>query len=521
MNIKIKASGVYCLIGDDYDKIYMALKRQLGESEEQIFTERKPGHEYLQWSLPGEGWTALSECDPLMDDAVRKELSRRCQAILTRFGDNQMMAQKILSYPDDAYVFYKADDSGRIMIKLTAWGYRYPERIGDSAATGEIPPPVKAVPVAIKLMYDGTPMAGKGMKLNGFLRTTNSNGVLEIGQLPVGYQFDVDVDKVHEHIVVSMGQEEIVLDLTEFAVVQIKALLNDKPYGGAKVGIRYGSKSLDLVCDGNGVCTTSLPLDLDKGECAVSIDEQTQRKSLEESVNVFKFSVEKMQEDPELPILEPPAIREKQVEIRAHENDSPCQGLMVFVFCVNEERTLYTDENGMARTSFAVSDDLQTCTVIVDNEKQQKALSEPLTVFDFEFIRRRMEDDPGIPVQSQADIEVHAMQNGRPYGGAAVRIQYKGRDELLHCDESGILLTSLPYQESDELCYVSVGAEVQKKALESGLNQFYFDLPSIPDPPVETSPVRWYTYLLMGLFTLLLAALVAATYMIGGRFLFG
>ena len=60
MNIKIKASGVSCLIGDDYDRVYATLKKQLGEGDEQLFTERIPGHEYLQWELPGEGWNSLS-----------------------------------------------------------------------------------------------------------------------------------------------------------------------------------------------------------------------------------------------------------------------------------------------------------------------------------------------------------------------------------------------------------------------------------------------------------------------------
>jgi hypothetical protein len=105
MNIKIKSAGVFCLIGDDYDRVYATLKKQLGEGDEQLFTERTPGHEYLQWELPGDGWIALSAGDPLMEQEVRKELLRRQQAVSSRFGKNQDMAQRILSVPDDSYVF--------------------------------------------------------------------------------------------------------------------------------------------------------------------------------------------------------------------------------------------------------------------------------------------------------------------------------------------------------------------------------------------------------------------------------
>ena len=114
MNIKIKSSGVYCPFGNDYEKYYATLKKQLVAEDEQLFTERIPGYEYLQWELPGDGWKSLGIADPLLDREIRAEYIRRQQLICKKFGSNQEMALKLLSVPDDNYVYYKIDNSGKI-----------------------------------------------------------------------------------------------------------------------------------------------------------------------------------------------------------------------------------------------------------------------------------------------------------------------------------------------------------------------------------------------------------------------
>lgn len=66
MNIKIKASGVACMVGDDYDRVYKALVKSFGEGSSNLFSKRVAGHEYLQWEIPGDGWRSLSEADPFI-----------------------------------------------------------------------------------------------------------------------------------------------------------------------------------------------------------------------------------------------------------------------------------------------------------------------------------------------------------------------------------------------------------------------------------------------------------------------
>lgn len=291
MNIKIKSTGVSCLVGDDYDRVYIALKKQLGGGDEQLFTERIPGHEYLQWELPGDGWISLSEGDPLMAQEVRQELLNRKKNISQRFGDNQAMAQKILSVPDDSYVYYKPDADGHLQIRLTAWGYRYPERVGGGSAIGINNLKGDSEHVRISLMYNNKPLPGKELFLNGFKRFADSNGVYDVGELPIGYQFELKVGDKMQNVRVESGQGDIQINLTIDTTVDVKATLDNQPYVGAYVSLSYMGLQLQLTTDSDGRATTTVPLDPDNGVCSVSIDNEQQHLPLSHPLTVFTFNL--------------------------------------------------------------------------------------------------------------------------------------------------------------------------------------------------------------------------------------
>jgi|GEM_PF-6004662 hypothetical protein len=291
MNIKIKSAGVTCLIGDDYDRVYTALKNKLGSDDEQLFTERIPGHEYLQWELPGEGWTPLSEGDPLMVQEVRQELLKRKQVISQRFGANQEMAQRILSVPDDSYVYYKANVEGRLLIRLTAWGYRYPERIGGGGAEGERKPKGNTQFVCIHILYDNKPLPNKEFFVNGFKRVTDGTGVYNVGDLPIGYKFELRVGDKQQIVEVQPGQGDIQVDTTLFASVEIRAMLDGNPYSEVIATLSYWGHELKLTTDTNGKAFAKVPQDPDNGMCTISIGNDYQQLPLVQPLTVFSFNV--------------------------------------------------------------------------------------------------------------------------------------------------------------------------------------------------------------------------------------
>lgn len=300
MNVKIKSAGVTCLIGDDYDRVYTALKNQLSDKAEQLFTERIPGHEYLQWELPGEGWTPLSEGDPLMAQEVQQELLRRKQVISQRFGSNQEMAQRILSVPDDSYVYYKANSEGHLLIRLTAWGYKYPERVGGGGTTGTYKPKGDTQSVCIHIMYDNKPLSDKEFFINGFKRVTDNSGAYNVGDLPIGYKFEIEVDGKQLFVDVQSGHGDIKIDVTLFASVEIRATLDGHPYEGATASLSYWGHELKLTTDSKGKAFIKIPKDPNNGMCTISIGNDYQQLSLVQPITVFTFNINTTEEDEQI-----------------------------------------------------------------------------------------------------------------------------------------------------------------------------------------------------------------------------
>lgn len=218
MNIKIKASSLYSLIGNDYDRLWTALQTQFGSEEEQIFAERTPGSGYIQWELPGEGWQALSESEPLKAAMVRKLLEERKNAVAAILPN--AIAKIVLTVPDDSYIWFKDSGSGEVLIRLTAWGYRYPEKIGGTGADGYVSSRDNLVEVAVKVTKGGQPCSEETVLLNGMVRQCGADGVFVIGALPAGYQFDLEVCGEKRHVVVSESNPIIAFDFPADPVVE-------------------------------------------------------------------------------------------------------------------------------------------------------------------------------------------------------------------------------------------------------------------------------------------------------------
>lgn len=355
MNIKIKSAGVFCLIGDDYDKVYVALKKQLGDGDEQLFTERTPGHEYLQWELPGEGWLPLAQADLITAQEVRRELLHRQQMVAQRFGANQAMAQKILTVPDDNYVYYRQDPTRHLTIRLTAWGYRYPERIGNGPAIGDHVNNKETANVVIGVEKDGLPMVGQPLLLNGFSRTTDEQGLLKVGELPIGYQFDVEVEDERRHITVTSGMDKILF-----------AFNTPKP---------------DIDEDEERKKREEEEEKRRKEEEEKKRQEEERRKAEEEKKRKEQEEEERRKrEEKEIQFDPPRAV----VEVFVTLNGAPYDKANVSMEYAGRQSTLICDEQGYASTAdFFITDSTAACTITVDGVSLSRPLTEGVNRFDF------------------------------------------------------------------------------------------------------------------------------------------
>ena len=315
MNNKIKAADVACLIDKNvaYEQVYNSLKEVLPSDESMIFAERTSGYGFLQWELPGEGWVPLDKADPIQGIEVKKELEKRIQHVKEKTGDS-LLTQQILTYPDDSYVYYKMTLSGQLLILITAWGYRHPEKIMSGSAGGNFTPPKTKESVTIQFTYGGRPMADKPFILIGKERLdkkTDANGVYPIGKLPVGYQFDIEINGKKHHVTVEEGKGQISIDATVYATVEVKATRDGQPYGDVSVRVNYGGQQMTLISDSHGSATAQFPLATAGQLCTVTVESQTQSKPLSNAPTtfIFDFVTPKPEPVPE-PVPEPKPIPE-------------------------------------------------------------------------------------------------------------------------------------------------------------------------------------------------------------------
>lgn len=508
MNVKIK-EGAYCLIEDkNYDQVFIVLQKKLGEKERMLFAERTPGNNYLQWTLPGDGWIALSNGDSLTEQLVRKELSTLQRNVCAQFGDNQEMAQAILSVPSDEYVYYKPDASGNMMIKLTAWGYRFPEIIGTDL-TGIIQPKTLTEHVSISLVYDGKPIPNKALRLNSFDRIVDDRGIFDVGDLPIGYQFDVTAENERRHITVKQGEGNIVIDLTEYTTVEIRASLDGVPYAGAEAELSYMGRHISLTCDNSGCAVTKLPLYKDGSFCRVSVKDTIQQKILKEADNIFVFQ---LNTPPSPPSPEP---QDTTVSIKAILNGKPYDGAKAFLSYKDKQLELVCDENGYVQIRLPFEGE-DLCKVSIDDTTQQEILKESGNVFVFQL-------EKTFPSSiKETTVEIKVTRDGMPAIGTKVALSYMDKQLEVVCDDNGCATIQLPLDEKVSLCKVFVENLVQQGALREGVNLFEFHLHSTSvDSPEVPEKIHWWKYLLEILSALLLVALLCLTFWFCGEMLFG
>lgn len=469
MNIKIESAGVLCLLDKNYDSIYKTLKDKYGDGPEQLFTERLPGHQYLQWQLPGSDWCSLAdEKDIIVKEEVKRNLAERQRTVKGQFASKEL-ANKILTVPDDEYVFYRIDDKGSMLIRLTAWGYKYPAKIDNGGLSGLRDNSEKQM-MTVSFSHDGKYLPNKTFTLNRMERKTDGTGRYVLGELPVGYQFDIAVDDKKEHVTVQKGVDNINIDLTKYATIYIEATLDGTPYNGAEATVNY-TKSLHLTTDGNGKASARLPIDLTGAPCRVSMGKESQQRVLTEGDNnLFAFALESKK--PQEPVT--PEEPEKPITPKPETHEEPEKPITPKTPVT--EPPLDDTDNG--------------------------------------------DEEPEPPTLLTKRIEISVTKDGKPYHNAEVRVEYHDQMLNVKTNEKGKAAIILTTEECNDPCSVTIDGVQQKKVLEKDLTEYVFEFTTQPTV-TEQKAMPWWMYLLEALALLLIALLVYLTYNLCYGTLFG
>ena len=435
---KVLTSGIRCLLGGDYENIYQKLIKHLTGDCQGLFTERRTGPDYLQWNLPGDGWKALSECDPITASEVQRQLDDRLEQLRQRYGDNKAMADMVLTVPSNEFIFYKTEPDGKLKIALTAWGYRYPERIDIKPIDGDLTRTEKEK-VQIAFDWDGKHLPNVPFKLKDMLQQTNDSGIFAIhNEIEVGHVIPIVIAGKEESITVVKGQQLYTFDLTKRFNIEVSVTRDGKPAANTTCKLTFGNKTLELTTDDNGHVNQSLAFEPDRGkvadpqpECKITCEDQAQSLTPSLENNNLQYSLQ----------LE---TKRFHIEVTVTRDGKPvAANTPIKVDFGGNTQELVTDDNGHASQSMTfmtiapgrVTIPQPECIVTCEDKTQ--SLTPSLENNKLEY---SLQLDP-----KQFHIEVVVTRDGNPAANTPIKVDFGGKTQELVTDDNGHASQSMSF----------------------------------------------------------------------------
>lgn len=391
-----------------------------------------------------------------MQQEIKHILHNRKLSIIKNGLVDENLIHQILSTPDDSFIYFKRAENGCWDIKLTAWGYCYPVRIKTGNISGLVEQEVPKQDIKLRITYDGKPLANKKFQLNEFERYTNEHGELDIEGLPVGYEFDINIDGQTRHVVITKGKDLEEFDFTQWCYITVNATLNGQPYSDATAHVYYGEKQFILKLDATGSAQERIALSQNNASCEVRIDDASESKTLVSGTNTFNFAITK--------VITPPVV-DVIANVKVTHDGNPCANKDIEINYDGKFYHLYTDEAGHASMSLQQNLENNQCEVICDDKTITKSLQAPETQFIFDFKTQIIEKK----------IWVKAKLNNEAYKDAHVTIECEGKSYQLITDNLGEAETTIQITKDYANCKVTCEDKELTKQLADETTLFAFE----------------------------------------------
>lgn len=241
-------------------------------------------------------WTFTCDSEPMIlsqapeDDAmvVWDEYNKLGEQVTRAFGENSIIAQRILHVPNEDFIYYYKDAAGMIQIVLTGWGFA--NRRGPSVGPiqKELPLEDPDPIINIGFMRDGEMVGDRKFLLStaGQIKpnelTTSADGFYHFDKtFKKGSEFSVTDQASGKEfpLKVTADQLDYIFDITQYATVNITVTLDDKPAAGKEVSLTYRGNTQTLMTDENGHIATDLVL-IDNEEVTVEADGCSEAKTI-------------------------------------------------------------------------------------------------------------------------------------------------------------------------------------------------------------------------------------------------
>lgn len=321
MFIQFKLLELRPLLGNTipYAQIYQQLY-PVAQRAGLLMPNREEGAGYLQWSLPGEDWTSLSDADEELKATVAGVYNERRTKLADTFK-NMKMRDALLAVPSEKQILFRRNGNDWD-IAMVAWGYCYPNHPPVGDLKGYAPPQKIRQQVNIGFMWDGELLPHFDFLLDNLQRQTGDDGYFRTdAPLVVGSSYEiVYAGQTLWLLTVEKGKEDYVRDLTCRTDVVVFVTEDGQPVAGEECILGYNGKEMSAFIDEEGRATVSFALLCDaKGQplaeqppCQVKCRDavQTKAPSVHDDTLEFVFNFISVTKKPYVA----PAVEEKEKE---------------------------------------------------------------------------------------------------------------------------------------------------------------------------------------------------------------
>lgn len=295
------------------------IREKLGDSLSQNFARVNVGGNAHVWTVNINGkWIPLTNAQPTEEMLVRQRWDEIKQEVRTKLSAEPDLAEKILTIPNEEYVFYQIDAAGQVKVLITGWGSTNHKKpiIGNQRVEVE---DKGAHPVSIAFTIDDEKVPNRNFfivtSLKNVPHTTDANGDYALGKInadttiefidePTGKRFNILTDR---------STPEYTFDITERINVRIEASHDNEPISGEEASIDYHGRTYKVMLEAG---QAAMGLALYPGEvCTARFRGAMQQQQLNPAGHTFRFDSNTPPPEPE---PEPEPKPEPEVNIKPH-----------------------------------------------------------------------------------------------------------------------------------------------------------------------------------------------------------
>lgn len=269
MEIKVAENGVYKIIPKEEftsEQIWSILSEVLPEKD-QVFAAFSTAPRNYVWTLPGKGWTRLTEADDATLALVQDALNDKRSLVSRALADYpSLRVEALFTVPSDDYIFFRPAPDGSVQVMLVAWDYKLPARQEGTEVVISGSPHLKRQDIRLRFIEADKPKSGYRFLLRLIdgkftAKEADDAGCFSMPGLVVGNSYVLySQDRSRDFsFKVEPGKTEIVFDLTGTITVEVKVNRDDAPAEGVPVQISFAGEEYSPVTGLDGIARQAVP----------------------------------------------------------------------------------------------------------------------------------------------------------------------------------------------------------------------------------------------------------------------